>query len=87
MNTEKTYFSNCFIEAVKAKIKYGRKVTIKCVSAFENHKNYKVFCPYFYWIDNQTHKQYSFHTDAVLYFPQWLFFKGYIKQSEKKARQ
>ena len=85
MNEEKTYYSNCFIEAVKAKIKYGRKVTIKWVSTFENHKNYKVFCPHFYWIDNQTRKRYSFHTDAVLHFPQWLFFKGYIKQ--QKARE
>lgn len=74
----KEYFSNCLIEAVKAKIKHGKKITVKHVSAFQNFKRYKIFCPHFYWVDNATGKMFSFHTACKLRFPFWLFFKGHV---------
>lgn len=39
------WFSNCFIEAMKAKLKYGKRVKIIHIPARKN----EVFCPHYMW--------------------------------------
>lgn len=79
-----TWFSNCLIEAVKAKIRYGNKISLKYVSAFHNLKVWGVFCPHFYWKNKQTGKQFSFRGTEKMPFPFLPLFKGRIVQYRNK---
>lgn len=43
------FYSNCLIEAVKAKVKDWKHIKIIYVSPFDN----EVFCPHFFWSDGK----------------------------------
>jgi hypothetical protein len=71
------YYSNCLIEALKAKIKWGKQVKIIYIPSWKN----EVFCPHFMWHDltNDTIK--DFHAEYG-YVEKWynlFWFKGHIR--------
>lgn len=76
----KLYWSNCFIESIRAKIKYGDEVKIVYLKAREN----EIFCPHFMWIMDD--KVYDFHMPPPYKNHWWnfLFFKGYIRERPYK---
>lgn len=78
------YYSNCFIEAVRAKIKYGNKISLRYISPFRNLKNYGSFSPHVYWINKETNQLCTFHAERNLTFLQSLFFKGHISVGKER---
>ena len=78
MNENKEYYSNCVLEAIKAKLKWGKQVRIIYIPAKKND----VYCPHMMWHDlaNDTIK--DFHAEHG-YIEKWynLFcFKGHIRR-------
>lgn len=73
MIVSKDYYSNCLIEAIKAKLK-NPKVKITYVSPFVN----EVFCPHFLWSDGKN--DYDFGVERHLKWYEILLFKGHIRQ-------
>lgn len=72
----KEFYSNCFIEAVKAKIKNPIKVKIKCIPANLN----ETFCPHFMWHDGEY--TYDFWTNGLASPLQFVLYKGVIRKNE-----
>lgn len=70
------FYSNCLIEALKAKIKNPFKVKIKYMPAHLN----EVFCPHLMWHDGEY--TYDFYTSGRLKWYQVLWHKGHIRKSE-----
>ena len=70
------YYSNCLIEAIKAKIRHPIKVKIKYIPAHMN----EVFCPHIMWHDGEY--TYDFYVKGYLKPIQRLWHKGYIRKSE-----
>lgn len=73
MIVSEDYYSNCLIEAIKAKLK-NPKVKITYVSPFVN----EVFCPHFLWSDGKN--DYDFGVEKHLKWYEILLFKGHIRQ-------
>lgn len=71
-----TFYSNCLIEAIKAKIKNPFKVKIKYIPAHLN----EVFCPHLMWHDGEY--TYDFYAKGKLSLLQILWHKGIIRKSE-----
>lgn len=74
MNGE--YLSNCFIEAIKAKIKHSKEIKIIHLPAREND----IYCVHWMWHDLRDNNIYDFH--AVSPKDHWwnfIIFKGYIR--------
>lgn len=72
---EKEYFySNCLIQAVRAKLKNPKQVKITYISPFDN----EVFCPHFLWTDGKN--DYDFGIEYHLPWYKVLFFKGHIRK-------
>ncbi len=70
-------YSNCLIEAIKAKIKNWSEVEIHKIPAkFEN----QIF-PHFWWSEGE--KAFDFKCDNPKTKLQVLFFKGHIRESKK----
>ncbi len=71
------YWSNCFIEAIKAKIKYGEEIKVIHLKAKEN----EVYCPHWVWHDLRDNNVYDFHAPAPYHEHWWnfLLFKGSIR--------
>jgi hypothetical protein len=67
----KEFYSNCFIEALKAKIKHPFKVKILYIPKKLNEEG----CPHFMWTDGTD--DYEFGIDA--YVKNILLFKGAIR--------
>jgi hypothetical protein len=70
------YYSNCLIETLKAKIKWGRQVKIIYIPSWKN----EVFCPHFMWHDLKDDNIYDFSCDG--YLEKWwnlFWFKGYVR--------
>ena len=67
----KEFYSNCFIEALKAKIKHPFKVKILYIPKRLNEED----CPHFMWTDGTD--DYEFGIDA--YVKSILLFKGSIR--------
>lgn len=71
----KDFYSNCLIEAVKAKLKNWENIKITYVSPFSN----EVFCPHILWSDG--HADYDFGTEGksggIL---NYILYKGHIRQ-------
>ena len=70
------YYSNCLIEALKAKIKYGKEIKIIFIPAKRND----VYCPHFMWHDLLDGNIKDF--TAKPYEEKWwnfFIFKGYIR--------
>ena len=70
------YYSNCLIEAMKAKIKHPIKVKIKYIPASMN----EVFCPHVMWHDGEY--TYDFWASGHLSLLQKLWHKGHIRKME-----
>lgn len=70
------FYSNCLIEAIKAKIRHPFKVKIKYVPAYLN----EVFCPHIMWHDGEY--TYDFYASGYLTPLQRLWHKGEIRKSE-----
>lgn len=71
------YYSNCLIEALKAKIKWGKQIRIIYISARKN----EVFCPHLMWHDLANNTIKDFHAEYG-YIERWyniFLFKGYIR--------
>lgn len=80
MNKNKSkdsWYSDCFIEAVKAKIKWGKKVKVIYISPRKND----VYCPHFMWIDLTNNTIKDFHAEVGFQEKWWNFFifKGHIR--------
>lgn len=70
----KYFFSNCFIEAIKAKLKDWNNVKITYISPKYNAK----FYPHFLWSDGKN--DYDFGTIEKLKWYNVLLFKGCIRK-------
>ncbi len=71
------YWSNCFIEALKAKIKWGKEIRIIYIPARKND----IFCPHFMWYDLLDGNIKDFTADPG-FVDKWytnLLFKGHIR--------
>ena len=66
------FFSNCFLEAAKAKIKHPFRVRVTIVPRSEAN------CPHFLWSDGEY--DYDFGTDRMLKGMQILLFSGHIRR-------
>lgn len=75
-DTKETYWSNCLIEALRAKIKYGKHVRLIFIKPWVN----EIFCPHFMWHDLRDGNIYDFHCPKML-DSKWgeVWFKGYIR--------
>lgn len=73
----KDYYSNCLIEAIKAKIK-NPKIKITICMPWEN----EVFCPHILWSDG--FYDYDFGNEGVgdQGILNWTLHKGHIRQRE-----
>lgn len=65
------FYSNCFLEAMKAKLR-NPKVTLMYIPAFLN----EVHCPHWIWLDDDG--EHDFNRPGELPWYQWLWFKGKI---------
>ena len=72
MNKEKTFYSNCFIEMVKAKIK-NPAIRVLYLPAFLN----EVPCPHWMWLDE--YGEHDFHHCGPLKFYQWFCHSGNVR--------
>ena len=73
-NIKGPFMSNCFLEAIKAKIKHPFKVKITMVPRSEAN------CPHFLWSDGEY--DYDFGENHRLTGLQILLFHGYIRRRE-----
>ena len=73
MIVSEDFYSNCLVEALKAKLK-NPKIKITYVSPFVN----EVFCPHFLWSDGVN--DYDFGVERHLKWYEILWFKGHIRQ-------
>lgn len=76
MIEEKQWYSNCLIEAVKAKIRDPKYVKIIHIKAKDN----EVYCPHYMWVDSRDNNIYDFHCKP--YIEHWwneYLFKGFIR--------
>lgn len=73
----KEWYSNCFLEAVKAKIKYKKEIDIIFIPAKKNDVN----CPHVMWKDKRDNTICDFYCDKYLEH-WWNFFwwKGHIRK-------
>lgn len=74
---KKLYWSNCFIEVIRAKVKYGKKVKIIHLYAREN----EIYCPHWMWHDLRDNMIYDFHSLPPYHDHWWNFilFKGCVR--------
>ena len=72
------YYSNCLIEAVKAKLKNWKHVKIICVSPFDNES----FCPHFLWSDGEYDYDFCNIRDDRPMIVYWTLHKGNIRRRE-----
>lgn len=68
----KEFYSNCLIEAVKAKLRNPKIKMMYCPAYFN-----EVPCPHWMWTDGS--KEYDFST-GLLHWWQWIWHKGRIRE-------
>ena len=73
-NITKPFYSNCFREAVRAKLKNWKNVKIQFAPPWVN----EVFCPHFLWTDGKY--DYDFGVNKVIKWYQIFCFKGTIRR-------
>lgn len=71
------YYSNCIIEAFRAKLKDWKNVKITYISPFRN----VVFCPHFLWSDGKYDYDFGYETRNRS-ISNWTIHKGHIRQRE-----
>lgn len=72
MEKSEYFYSNCFVEAIKAKLKHPFKTKITIVTKSE------AGCPHFLWSDGQY--DYDFGAERWLEGYERLWFEGCIRQ-------
>lgn len=70
---KKLFYSNCFLEMLKAKIK-NPKIKVMYLPAFLN----EVRCPHWMWTDGEL--EYDFNSKGRLPIWKWPLHKGCIRQ-------
>ena len=73
------FWSNCLLEAVKAKIRHPSRVKVTVVPRSEAH------CPHFLWSDGEY--DYDFGVERRLVGAQILLFQGYIRRRGLRFNQ
>lgn len=71
----KDFYSNCLIEAVKAKLKDWKHIKITYISPFDN----KVFCPHFLWSDGKYDYDFG-NAGGDKNILNWTLHKGHIRK-------
>ena len=71
--SEHEFYSNCFLEAIKAKVKDSKNVKITYIPPQYN----EVFCPHFLWSDGKN--DYDFGVERYLKWYEIFWFKGKIR--------
>ena len=72
----KDFYSNCLIEALKAKLKHWNKIKITNVSPFDN----EVFCPHILWSDGKYDYDFGNEGQGDQGILNWTLHKGHIRQ-------
>lgn len=72
----KDYYSNCLIEAVKAKLKDWSHIKIIYVSPFDN----EVFCPHFFWSDGKYDYDFGIEGMGARGIIDWTIHKGHVRK-------
>lgn len=71
---DKMFYSNCFFEAIKAKLKNWKSVKITYIPARYN----ECYCPHFLWSDGEA--DYDFGIERYLRWYERIWFKGQIRK-------
>ena len=72
------YYSNCLVEALKAKLKWGNHVDLIFIPSWKNDG--VPWVPHWMWYDRDDGNVYDFHTNK--WMEHWwncLWWKGYIR--------
>lgn len=78
-HSETKYRSNCFVEAMKAKIKNPKEVKVYfCKPQFIKHSKFKM--PHFMWSDGKYDFDFSCDRDTLLHWYECFWFTGRIKR-------
>lgn len=72
----KDYYSNCLIEAIRAKLKNWRGIKITYVSPFHN----EVFCPHILWSDGEYDYDFGNEGKGDQGILNWTLHEGHIRQ-------
>lgn len=72
----KDYYSNCLIEAIKAKLKDWNNIKITYVSPFDN----EVFCPHILWSDGEYDYDFGNEGKGDQGILNWTLHKGHIRK-------
>ena len=71
-----TRFSNCLFEAVRAKIRYGKRVKIIHIKPKDNDAN----CHHWMWHDPKENTVCDWYQEyALKHWWDWVLHKGYIR--------
>lgn len=74
----KDFYSNCLIEAIKAKIKDWKHIKLTFVSPFDN----EVFCPHVMWSDGINDYDFGNEGKGNQGILNWTLHKGHIRKRE-----
>lgn len=75
------YWSNCLIEAIRAKVKNSKEIKIIHLPARDN----EIYCVHFMWHDLRDNMIYDFHSiNDHDYWWNFILFKGYIRKRPYK---
>ena len=74
----KDYYSNCLIEAVKAKLKNWKQIKITYVSPFYN----EVFCPHILWSDGEYDYDFGNEGKGDQGVLNWTLHEGHIRKRQ-----
>lgn len=75
----KDYYSNCLIEAVKAKLHDWKHVKITYVSPFDN----ECFCPHILWSNGVNDYDFGYEgLGDIGILREWFLHKGHIRKRE-----
>ena len=70
------FYSNCLIEAIKAKLRDWQHIKITCVSPFDN----EVFCPHLLWSDGKYDYDFGNEEKGDQGILNWTLHKGHIRK-------
>lgn len=73
-NVGSMFYSNCLLEALKAKIKDPKRVKLTYLPPTVN----ECFCPHWLWSDGE--HDYDFGVERYLKWYERIWFKGHIRQ-------
>lgn len=77
------FYSNCLLEAIKAKIKY--KNEIKLIFIPPQHSEKADIFPHWLWLDTKDGNIYDFHRSEKIKWYQMLWWRGYIRIQPKQV--